>query len=64
MEAADAFLQTVSAIYSFFLAIMIYSEVQKCAQAELDAVVGIERLPMFEDRDVLSCIDAICKEVM
>ncbi|KAH7889000.1 hypothetical protein F5I97DRAFT_1857350 [Phlebopus sp. FC_14] len=48
MEVADTFLQTVSAIYSFFLAITIYPEVQKCAQAELDAVVGIERLPTFE----------------
>ncbi|KAH7888991.1 hypothetical protein F5I97DRAFT_1857301 [Phlebopus sp. FC_14] len=64
MEAADTFLQTVSTIYSFFLAITIYPEVQKRAQAELDAVVGTERLPTFEDRDVLSCIDAICKEVV
>jgi cytochrome P450 len=33
------------------------------AQAEIDAVVGPNRLPTFEDRDSLPYIEAICKEL-
>ncbi|KAF8840877.1 cytochrome P450 [Paxillus ammoniavirescens] len=54
----------VSAIYAFFLAMTIYPEVQRKAQAELDAVVGAERLPRLDDRDSLPYINAICKEVL
>jgi hypothetical protein len=35
---------------------------QKRAQAELDAVVGRDRLPTFDDRPRLPYIEAICKE--
>lgn len=45
-----------------FLAMALYPEVQKKAQAELDAVVGPDRLPNFEDRDSLVYIAAIIKE--
>ncbi|KAF9237437.1 cytochrome P450 [Melanogaster broomeanus] len=56
--------QVVSAIHAFFLAMTIYPEVQKKAQAELDAVVGTERLPGLNDRDSLPYINAVCKEVL
>ncbi|KAF8897192.1 cytochrome P450 [Infundibulicybe gibba] len=46
---------TVSAIYSFFLAITLFPEVAKKAQAEIDAVVGNDRLPTFADRAQLPC---------
>ncbi|KAG6842992.1 hypothetical protein H0H93_002633, partial [Arthromyces matolae] len=55
---------TVSAIYSFFLAMALHPDVLKKAQAELDAVVGTERLPTFEDRQYLPYIDALTKEVL
>ncbi|GLB39728.1 putative cytochrome p450 [Lyophyllum shimeji] len=55
---------TVSAIYSFFLAMTRYPEVAKKAQAEIDAVVGNERLPTFEDRPHLPYVDALVKEVL
>ena len=42
----------------------LYPEVQKKAQAELDAVVGPHRLPGFEDRDALVYINAIVKEAL
>ena len=42
----------------------LYPEVQKKAQAEIDAVVGPDRLPDFEDRHSLSYINAIVKETM
>lgn len=56
--------QTVSAMYSFFLAMVLHPDVQRTAQAELDAVVGGERFPTFEDRTNLPYIDAMVKEVL
>ena len=40
----------------------LYPEVQKKAQAEIDTVVGPNRLPDFEDRSSLPYINAIVKE--
>jgi cytochrome P450 len=42
----------------------LYPEVQKKAQAELDAVIGPNRLPDFEDRPALPYINAVVKESM
>ena len=56
--------QTVSAINSFFLAMMCFPEVQKKAQAELDSVIGSSRLPEFADRDSLPYVNALVKELM
>ncbi|KAF9548281.1 cytochrome P450 [Agrocybe pediades] len=47
---------------SFFLAMALYPEVQKKAQAELDRVVGPNRLPDFSDRRDLPYINAMVKE--
>ena len=40
----------------------LYPEVQKKAQAEIDAVVGPNRLPDFRDRPSLPYINAVLKE--
>ena len=40
-----------------------FPDVQKKAQAEIDAVVGPDRLPSFADRDSLPYTDALVKEV-
>ncbi|KAF4621589.1 hypothetical protein D9613_012598 [Agrocybe pediades] len=53
---------TVSSVQSFFLAMALYPEVQKKAQAELDRVVGPNRLPDFSDRRDLPYINAMVKE--
>ncbi|KAG2139863.1 cytochrome P450 [Suillus bovinus] len=53
---------TVSTIYSIFLAMTLFPNVQKKAQAEIDAVVGTDRLPSFADRDSLPYIEALVKE--
>ena len=37
---------------------------QARAQAELDSVVGRERLPSFDDRADLPYVSAVCKEVL
>ena len=43
---------------------MIYPDVQKRGQAELDSVIGRERLPTFDDRPRLPFVDAVYKEVL
>ncbi|KAF8511387.1 cytochrome P450 [Gautieria morchelliformis] len=55
---------TVHTLHTFILAMVLSPEVQKKAQAELDAVVGPNRLPEFEDRNNLPYINALCKEVL
>lgn len=48
----------------FVLAMVLYPDVQKCAQAEIDSVIGNDRLPLFEDRESLPYVDAIVREVL
>ena len=56
--------ETVSSMQSLFLALVLYPNVQRRAQAELDIVIGRDRLPTFDDRARLPYIEAICKELM
>jgi len=42
----------------------MHPEVQKAARAEIDAVIGSERLPGQEDRTSLPYINAIIKETI
>ena len=51
-------------MYSLFLALVLFPQVQRRAQAELDAVIGRDRLPTFDDRLRLPYIEALCKELM
>ncbi|PCH44328.1 cytochrome P450 [Wolfiporia cocos MD-104 SS10] len=55
---------SVSAICSFFLAMMCYPEIQDRARQEIDRVVGCDRLPQLSDREHLPYINAICLEVL
>ncbi|KZT28780.1 cytochrome P450 [Neolentinus lepideus HHB14362 ss-1] len=54
---------TVSSVTMFFLMMMLYPEAQKKAQAEIDAVIGNDRLPSLSDRDQLPYVGALVKEV-
>ncbi|KAK7682349.1 hypothetical protein QCA50_014554 [Cerrena zonata] len=54
---------TVSANYSFFLAMTLHPSIQVKAQQEIDRVIGTDRLPTLADRQDLSYIEAIVKEV-
>ena len=49
---------------NFVLAMLQFPDVLKKAQAELDRVVGRERLPNFSDNGKLPYIAAIVKEVL
>ncbi|KAI0279444.1 cytochrome P450 [Russula aff. rugulosa BPL654] len=55
---------TVAALETFILAMTLYPEVQRKAQAEIDRVVGNSRLPDYSDQDELPYIDAVLKEVL
>ncbi|KAI9467402.1 cytochrome P450 [Lactarius psammicola] len=55
---------TVSALQTFILAMTLYPEVQRRAQAEIDQVVGSSRLPDFSDQDALPYVQAVLKEVL
>ncbi|KAF5664654.1 oxidoreductase [Fusarium circinatum] len=75
-ETEDAIKQTAAAMYAggadttvvsirgFVLAMLLFPDVQKKAQQEIDSVVGTERLPQFEDRDDLPYVDALIKEAL
>ena len=47
---------------TLFLAMALYPEVQKKVQAEIDAVIGPDRLPNFQDRPSLPYVNAVVKE--
>lgn len=49
---------------TFFLAMCIHPHIQRAAQAELDNVIGGERLPTISDREQLPYINALMKEVL
>lgn len=59
--AADT---TVITLTVFTLAMIQFPHVQRKAQAEIDRVVGTDRLPSFEDRDKLPYINALVKEAI
>jgi cytochrome P450 len=42
----------------------MYPDVQKKAQAEIDAVIGHDRLPDLDDIDSLPFINALVKETL
>ncbi|KAI5920501.1 cytochrome P450 [Camillea tinctor] len=53
---------SVSAMSTFFLAMMSHPEIQRKAQEEIDRVIGSDRLPSFGDRNSLPYIEAVVKE--
>lgn len=56
--------QSNSLILSFLLIMVVNPKAQKRAQAQIDAVVGGNRLPMTEDRSSLPYVDAILRETL
>ena len=57
-------MKTFSTLLSFFMAMAMHPEAQAKAQAELDAVVGLDRLPDHSDRDALPYVNAVVKEAL
>ncbi|KAI0637905.1 cytochrome P450 [Trametes polyzona] len=55
---------TVSSISAFFLAMSCFPDVQRKAQAEIDEMIGNDRLPTLDDRDRLPYLNALVLEVL
>jgi len=55
---------TAAALAVFMLAMVLYPDVMRKAQAEIDTVIGRDRMPTFADRHRLPYIRAIVKEVL
>ncbi|KAF8835269.1 cytochrome P450 [Paxillus ammoniavirescens] len=55
---------TQSVLLVFVYLLMLHPEVQVRAQAEIDRVVGTERLPDFGDRPALPYVDALLRETL
>ncbi|KAI0782080.1 cytochrome P450 monooxygenase [Abortiporus biennis] len=54
---------TVTVLDVFVLAMVKYPRVFKKAQEELDRVVGLDRLPEYEDRESLPYLNCVLKEL-
>jgi len=48
----------------FVLAMVLYPEIQRRAQKEINAVVGSDRLPEFSDRASLPFVEAVLRETL
>ncbi|KAF8999670.1 cytochrome P450 [Cyathus striatus] len=55
---------TLAGVQSFFHAMVLFPSIQAKAQAEIDAVIGSERLPTLEDRPKLPYVEALYWEVL
>ncbi|EGO01020.1 hypothetical protein SERLA73DRAFT_71993 [Serpula lacrymans var. lacrymans S7.3] len=55
---------TAGTLSTFFLAMLHFPNVMKKAQAELDAVVGADRMPDYDDKDNLPYISALINEAL
>lgn len=56
--------QSASTVLAFYLTMIMNPEVQRKAQAEIDSVVGTDRLPAITDRSSLPYIRSIMAEVL
>lgn len=55
---------TAGTLTTFILAVLHFPEVMKKAQKELDAVVGFDRVPEFNDKNQLPYINALVNETL
>ncbi|QRV91232.1 cytochrome P450 family protein [Ceratobasidium sp. AG-Ba] len=55
---------TVSSVSFFFAHMVHHPDIQAAAQAEIDRVVGTQRLPTYSDRESLPYVEALFKEVL
>jgi cytochrome P450 len=59
-----AYETTTSTLMAFALAMVSYPDVQRRAQAEINSVIGRDRLPIFEDRASLPYVESILRETL
>lgn len=51
-------------MYNKLVAMLHWPEIQEKARAELDALVGQDRMPEYEDKTSLRYVQAIVKETL
>lgn len=54
----------MTAVKTFIAILLLHPDVQAKAQAEIDAVIGPNRLPDFEDKLKLPYLNAVVKETL
>ncbi|KAJ6525316.1 cytochrome P450 [Mycena vulgaris] len=64
LKEVTATAYSASALVTFFLAMAMNPEVQRKAQNEIETVIGLNRLPGFEDRRSLPYVEALLREVL
>ncbi|KAG2069067.1 cytochrome P450, partial [Suillus decipiens] len=62
--ATTALIGTTSTLMAFALTMVSCPDIQRCAQAEIDSVIGRDRLPTFEDRTSLPYVESILRETL
>ena len=55
---------TSTELYGFFQALLLYPEVQAKGQAEVDRIIGSDRMPTLDDMDQLPYVRACVKETL
>lgn len=55
---------TSTELYGFYQALLLYPEVQARGQAEVDRVIGSDRMPTLDDMDQLPYVRACVKETL
>ncbi|KIJ63264.1 hypothetical protein HYDPIDRAFT_92786 [Hydnomerulius pinastri MD-312] len=55
---------TTSTLLIFTLAMVLHPHVRRRAQAEIDAVIGMDALPDYDDRPLLPYVEAIIRETV
>jgi cytochrome P450 len=63
-DLTNFLVQTSAALSVFILAMVLYPDVMRKAQNEIDVVVGSGRLPTFADTPHLPYVRAIVMEVL
>ncbi|CDO69014.1 hypothetical protein BN946_scf184834.g21 [Trametes cinnabarina] len=64
VRLSELLIFTYSTINTFVLAMVLHPYVLRRAQEEIDMVIGVKRLPDFDDRENLPYIEAIFQEVL
>ncbi|KZS88698.1 cytochrome P450 [Sistotremastrum niveocremeum HHB9708] len=55
---------TVAAMLTFFFIMVLYPDIQSQAQAEIDRIVGNDRLPEIGDKENLPYVNGLLKEIL
>ena len=56
--------QVAAVMHTFFLAMLLYPDIQARARHELEAALGAYHLPSFEDFGSVPYIDALIRELL